>query len=219
MSEATRRALSSNRKKRGVIRASITKLRSRLAELKAAASQPARRLTTHLVEEFKVHHFSIIDLLDEEEDLAQEQEIYDFLEEEVNQLTFRLEKLISLCSSLDPSQHKIAFKRLNHLERNLSSLFSSISSFSRDGGFSSLRISCQNSRRNFLKSIVASSLSMLTMPVILVSCCLELRKLYLTARSRFEGFFTLTTPPPLRSPTPRVSNSLSSMYQRSMVAF
>ncbi len=48
-----------------------------------------------LVDEFKVHHFSIIDLLDEEEDLAQEQEIFEFQEEEVNELTFRLEKLIS----------------------------------------------------------------------------------------------------------------------------
>ena len=116
MSEATRRSLSSNRKKRGVVRASITKLGSRLTELEAAVSLPdtvnhARRLTTRLqslVEEFKLHHFAVIDLFDEEEDLAREQETFDDQDEECAQLAMRLERLISSCSSSDSDQCKIA---------------------------------------------------------------------------------------------------------------
>ena len=68
-----------------MVRASVTGLRSSLAELEAAASQPdtadhTRRLDTRfqsLLEEFKVHHFSARDLLEEEEELAVEQEVFD----------------------------------------------------------------------------------------------------------------------------------------------
>ena len=66
MSEATRRSLSTNRKKRGVVRASITKLRSRVEELELVSSpdtaDQAKRLTTRLetlFEEFKVHHYTL----------------------------------------------------------------------------------------------------------------------------------------------------------------
>ena len=141
MSEATRCSLSSNRKKRGVVRASITKLGSRLTELEAAVSLPdtvnhARRLTTRLqslVEEFKLHHFAVIDLFDEEEDLAREQETFDDQDEECAQLAMRLERLISSCSSSDSDQCKIASKRLKQLEKRLSSIFSGVTSFPVDG--------------------------------------------------------------------------------------
>ena len=131
VSEATRKSLSLNRKKRGVVRASITKLRTRLAELEAVASQPgtvdhARRLTTRLnslMEEFKLHHFSVIELLDEEEDLATEQEIFDTQDEEITQLALRLENLVS---SSDPTQYKMAFNHLKHLEKGLLSVCSDI---------------------------------------------------------------------------------------------
>lgn len=141
MSEATQRSLSSNRKKRGVVRASITKLGSRVTELEAATSLPgtvdrARRLTTRLeslAEEFKLHHYSVIDLLDGEEDLAREQEIFDEQDEDVSQLALRLEGVISTCPASDPSQCKIATGRLKHLEKRLSSIFSSVTSFPADG--------------------------------------------------------------------------------------
>ena len=52
MSEATRRSLSTNRKKRGVVRASITKLRSRVEELELVSSpdtaDQAKRLRGHI---------------------------------------------------------------------------------------------------------------------------------------------------------------------------
>ena len=90
MSEATRRSLSSNRKKRGVVRASMTKLRTHLGELEAVRdannADQARRLNTRLdtlFEEYKVHHISVIDLLDSDDELAEEQEVFDTQDEEV----------------------------------------------------------------------------------------------------------------------------------------
>ena len=119
MSEATRRSLSSNRKKRGVVRASMTKLRTRLGELEAVrdadnADQARRRLDT-LFEEYKVHHFSVIDLLDSDDELAEEQEVFDTQDEEVTQLALRLERLIS---SSDTSQSRVAFNRLKRIEKD-----------------------------------------------------------------------------------------------------
>ena len=162
MSEATRRSLSTNRKKRGVVRASITKLRSPVEELEAVSSpdtaDQAKRLTTRLetlFEEFKVHHYSVIALLDEDGELAQEQETFDTQDEVVDRLTVRLDKLIS---SSDHSQFKVASNRLEHLEKGLSSiplchLLMRMMSVS----FNSWRNSCQNSKRNFLTFAAACS--------------------------------------------------------------
>ena len=141
MSEATQRSLSSNRKKRGVVRASITKLGSRVTELEAATSLPdtvdrARRFTTRLeslAEEFKHHHFAVIDLLDEEEDLAREQETFDEQDEDVTQLALGLERIVSSCPSSDPNQCKMASGRLKHLEKRLSSILGNVTSFPVDG--------------------------------------------------------------------------------------
>ena len=68
------RELSHNRKRRGVARASITRLENRVSDLeakpeldagdRAMALQLTRRLSD-LDAEFKRHHFSIIDLVDE----------------------------------------------------------------------------------------------------------------------------------------------------------
>ena len=142
MNEATQRTLKLNRKKRGTIRASITKTRTRVAELEERVADPetldhVKRLTRRLqalMEEFKVHHFSVIDLLDDEEDLAREQEIFDIEDEEVNSLSLRMERLISTCSSqADPAEFKIAMKRLNYLDNGIASVSESIASFPVDG--------------------------------------------------------------------------------------
>ena len=142
MNEATQRTLKLNRKKRGTIHASITKTHTRVAELEERVADPetldhVKRLTRRLqalMEEFKVHHFSVIDLLDDEEDLAREQEIFDIEDEEVNSLSLRMERLISTCSSqADPAEFKIAMKRLNYLDNGIASVSESIASFPVDG--------------------------------------------------------------------------------------
>ena len=103
MSEANARALSSNKKKRGVVRASITRLHTRISDLETSPDTDlARRLTTRLetlVAEFKVHHYSIIDLLEDEDALEREQEILHDHEDEVAQLIVRLDKVVTTCSS------------------------------------------------------------------------------------------------------------------------
>ena len=147
MTEATRRALSSNRKKRGVVRASITRLHSRLEEVEAAGILPetadsARRLTKRLEAlsaEFKGHHFAVIDLMDSEEDLGREQDIYDRQDEDINQLSIRLEKLVSSCLAADPGEHKIALKRVKHIEKGLTTILNSISPFPPDGDVHALQ--------------------------------------------------------------------------------
>ena len=69
MTEDNARALTSSKRKRGVVRASVTKLRTRLGELEKKVDDPstldfAQRLVSKLDSldaEFKVHHYSIIE--------------------------------------------------------------------------------------------------------------------------------------------------------------
>ena len=80
MNEATQRALSSNKKKRGVVRASVTCLHTLVGKLEGSGedndtTDQARRLTTWLqtlAKEFKVRHYAVIDVFEEEGDLARE---------------------------------------------------------------------------------------------------------------------------------------------------
>ena len=83
MPETDPRALSTQRKRRGVVKASITRLGSRLKELESKVEEPtthdhAQRLATRLETldaEFKTHYFSLIDLIDDDETLEKEQEV------------------------------------------------------------------------------------------------------------------------------------------------
>ena len=128
----TARALSNNRKKRGVIKASLTRLSSRLDAVERFPDpDEARRLTIRLETlstEFKVHHYSIIDLLDDEVELAEQQEILDEHDDYVSQLTARLEKIVTICSSKDSNQHRISFKRLMNIEKGLIAILDGTSS-------------------------------------------------------------------------------------------
>ena len=74
------------------------------------------------MEEFKLHHFSVIELLDEE-DFVTEQEIYNIQDGEITQLSLHLENLVS---SSDPTQYKMTFNHLKHLEKGLLSVCSDI---------------------------------------------------------------------------------------------
>ena len=83
--------IATNRRKRGVSRASITKLRARLGELEGFASLPdtiglAKRLSTRLqvlTADFKTCHYMVVELLDTEDDLQRKQDILDKHDEEV----------------------------------------------------------------------------------------------------------------------------------------
>ena len=66
---------------------------------------------------------SIIDLLDSDDELAEEQEVFDTQDEEVTQLALRLERLIS---SSDTGQSRVAFNRLKRIEKGLNSVLNNI---------------------------------------------------------------------------------------------
>ena len=89
----------------------------------------ARRLTARLeilVAEFKVHHYSIIDLLDDDDDdLQRQQEVFEEHEDDVSQLTARLEKLVTVCSA---KQSKITLKQVKVIEKGLANVLSGTSS-------------------------------------------------------------------------------------------
>ena len=136
MTEADARSLPTSRKRRGVIRASLTRLRTKLSELEGALEQPgtvdaAKRLLARLEDldkDFKVHHFAIVDLIEDEESLQGEQEAFDN-HDDVIQLWVRLQQLISACfSPSDSNPRKVPLKRLSRLQRILSSISDSITS-------------------------------------------------------------------------------------------
>ena len=126
-------ALSTRRKRRGVVRASVTRLDSRVSELERkketspgdlATAQRFLRKLDELDEEFKSHHLSIVDLIGEES-IDTEQGILDDHDDKVASLSSRLQQFISKLSSAhssasmdsNPKQHHT--RRLSHLERDL----------------------------------------------------------------------------------------------------
>ena len=100
-------ALPSLRKKRGVTRASVTKMGNRLRELEADPSAPnvVEQAQRHIAKlqtlaaEFKIHQHAVIDLVDGEDALAAEQEILDNFDDEVTRLHIGLKKLANTSAS------------------------------------------------------------------------------------------------------------------------
>ena len=76
----------------------------------------------HLAEKFNVHHYAVIDLIEE---VAKEQDNFD---DNVAQLLARLEKLSSKEPSAGSSLFKSTTKQLKHLQKGLSSVSDSVSS-------------------------------------------------------------------------------------------
>lgn len=60
-----------------------------------AAQQTLQRLND-LQAEFKVLHFELIDLVDEEKALKKEQEIFDTVDEQVDDTKIRIKKIVAL---------------------------------------------------------------------------------------------------------------------------
>ena len=97
---ADERALSNVRKRRGVVRASITRLGNRLKDFEAASDRPdasshATQLSTKLSaldEDFRALHLQLIDHISAEDvgELMKEQEILDGHDDNVTSLSIRL---------------------------------------------------------------------------------------------------------------------------------
>lgn len=126
------------RRRRGVVRSSITRLEKRLTELEGISGQPAT--ADHALElalkietlgaDFKTYHLDIVDLMeDDEEALEKEQEILDDHDDSIADLSIRIKRLCisdTPPSSSDPDPVKLALRKLSHLETVISNTHDSI---------------------------------------------------------------------------------------------
>lgn len=144
------RALSTLRKRRGVIRGSITRLGKRLRELEATPTGPevgdgARQSATKLEtldKDYKSLHFDVVDLIDDEEmeELEKEQEVLDKHDDDVASIALRLQQLISKSGS--PADtigvRKSSSRKLSRLERSLNSTEEALSAMGEGEGHSNI---------------------------------------------------------------------------------
>ena len=133
--------ISSIRKRRGVTKASITRLNTRLKSLQSEVHEPAtldlaQQLATNLKAldvQFKEQHFSIIDQIDESDSdsLGKEQEILDAHDEELSMLLLKIKQLMQRCSSAsDSGDRKVASRSLIDLGTRIASTETALSTLS-----------------------------------------------------------------------------------------
>ena len=128
----TEAAISNGRKKRGTVKASITRLLTHVGDLETAVDQAdtldhAQRSLIKLEtlnSEYKVHHFALIDLIEDETILQREQENLDNHDDIVSDLSVRIQRLINSCTraTMGPDICKTSSRRLKRLQKNLSSV-------------------------------------------------------------------------------------------------
>ena len=123
------------RRRRGVARASITRLEKKITEAEAMKDESgiadrARTLKEKVDiadTEFKKHHVSIVELLDEES-IDAEEGVLDSHEDEVLDLLTRLERLINALIQQDKTPvSKAAGRRLKHLDKKVTSVNEAVS--------------------------------------------------------------------------------------------
>ena len=121
----TEDSLTFHKKRRRVIRASLTKLGTKLTELEAnrdspnlleSASNLADKLKT-LQQEYRNHQLSIIDHTEEEEELAEEQQALDDNDDLTSLLSIHIQRLIiSATPSPNLDTVRIAAKQITLLQ-------------------------------------------------------------------------------------------------------
>ena len=120
--------ISALRRKRGVVRASITRLNNRLTEVeemldREEAKRHAQRLSTRLNTldgEFKTQHFDIIAAINESDadTLTAEQATMDKHDDDVDALTVRIETLLATLGTPTVLEAQDSIKEIAPLERN-----------------------------------------------------------------------------------------------------
>ena len=127
-----RRVLSSLRKRRGVVRRSVTRLVNTLRTLEATPDAPgvfdqAKQQITKLEgldKDFRSIHYEIIDLFDEDSDeLDKEHETLDRHEDDVTATLLRLQRIIAASSlTVDDGTKRALSRKLAHVERHLKAI-------------------------------------------------------------------------------------------------
>ena len=131
------------RRRRGVAKASLTRLKTRLIELEAKVSEPSTLSHAHklspklesLDSEFKAHHYTIVDALADndqlEENLAKEQDELDQHDMDIAELSVRLEELIGGCTPKSHSTaYNVATRSLTDLRERLTVISSALAKLS-----------------------------------------------------------------------------------------
>lgn len=139
MADADKRALANFRKRRGVVKASITRIETRLSALESTHDEDtvenARQLLSKLKTcdtDFKDLHMSVVDLVDEEE---AEQATLDNHDDLVASMTLRIQKLIA---TLKPppdrrvESHKLLTRKLKRIQDCLSAINDAVGALTGD---------------------------------------------------------------------------------------
>lgn len=136
--------VSRRKKRRGVVRASITRLRARIKDLEGTVDRPDvaeiakrhREKLQSLDSEFKTQHYEVIDAITGDEVLQREQDVIDEHDDIMSLLTTDLDELIKVNSAVtrisSVGAHDVQLRRLTHLERNLASVHGEIQGLPKD---------------------------------------------------------------------------------------
>ena len=133
--EEAGRSLTNAKKRRGVARASLTRLTNRLKDLEGESAEHktlelTQRMSQKLSDldsEFRTHHHALIDLIDDEDALAEEQEVLDTHDDLVAELSVRVKQVIVASSpSTSESSCRISSRKLAHLQKSLTTITSII---------------------------------------------------------------------------------------------
>ena len=135
------RGVDFHKKRRRVIKASLTKLSTKLTELETDTTNPdalraAQGLASKLKTfdaEFKTHQLAVIDLTDDDDGLAAEQQELDDHDDRASELTIRVQRLISTLSpSTADGLSKITTRRLTRLQEKLAVIERAVSAIPED---------------------------------------------------------------------------------------
>ena len=110
MSIETQHTLSTLRRRRGITKASITRLPTCLKDLEGDITRPWTNDHTQKMQqkldaldaEFRSHHQGIVDLINSEDSLTGEQNTLDEHDDLIADLSVRVNQLLTACSSSTP---------------------------------------------------------------------------------------------------------------------
>ena len=123
--------ITTSRRRRGVTRASNTKLADRINELEMRVmlfppdkfkAQQSQKKLEGLDADFKGYHFKVVDPIEEEEELEREQVVLDEHDDRVTDLSYRLQQLLSpdvRDSKAGPDPRRHLYTRMARIEQNL----------------------------------------------------------------------------------------------------
>ena len=126
---SSQQELSKLKRRRGVVRGSITRVDTRIKELEDIggpstlehAKQLAVKLDT-LDSDFRSYHLPIIDLLESEEQLGEEQEALDKHDDHIAEMNYRLNRLYSSTTPTSSTDEALLERKLGHLIERVASI-------------------------------------------------------------------------------------------------